>query len=219
MHLLDAFTELFYFTYVNKEYDFAQFSYGEMQTRFKDMIARAESRVKQAGFTDKHWLDALFAVTTWTDETILLSQWQEKQLWQKETLQRTFFHTAHGGVEFYKRLQAFDQNDTAVREVYTLCMSLGFKGMYYQDSSESLRADITMQSLRMILRDKNTALPEIFFPCGYYGMGETNRDRHKQVWHIRDLIIFGAAPSVFAFAYMFFQSRLTSLVKMWFSGN
>lgn len=219
MHLLDAFTEMMYFTFVNKEYDFAQFGHGEMQTRFKDMITRAQARAKQSGFTDTQWLDSLFAVTTWADEIILLSQWQDKHLWQKETLQRTYFHTAHGGVEFYNRLQAIDRNDTAVREVYTLCMSLGFKGMYYQDAHEKIRSDITTQNLRLILQDKNTAMPQVFFPCGYFGMEETNRDRHKRVWQIRDVMIFSIGPLIVTAGYLFFHTRLANLAKIWFTGN
>lgn len=219
MHLLDAFTELFYFTVVNKEYDYAQFSFADMQVRYKDMITKAEERAKQSGFTDKQWLQALFAFAIWADEMILLSQWQDKYLWQQETLQRTYFHTANGGVEFYNRLNTLDQSENAVREVYTLCMSLGFRGRYFQDSEENVRKDLTMQNLRLILRDKNTALPEVFFPCGYYGMGDTNRGRLRRAWQIKDLILLGVPPLVFTLLYIMFQSKLTIVTRMLFSGN
>lgn len=219
MHLLDAFTELFYFTVVNKEYDYAQFSSADIQTRYKEMIAKAEERAKQSGFTDKQWLQALFAFAIWADEMILLSQWQDKYLWQQETLQRTYFHTANGGVEFFNRLNTLDQAENAVREVYTLCMSLGFRGRYFQDSEENVRREITMQNLRLILRDKNTALPEVFFPCGYYGMGDTNRGRRRRAWQIKDLILLGTPPLVFTLLYIMFQSKLTIVARMWFSGN
>jgi type VI secretion system protein ImpK len=219
MHLLDAFTELFYFTVVNKEYDYAQFGFADMQARYKEMIARVEERVKQAGFSDKQWLHALFAFSIWADEMMLLSQWQDRHLWQQETLQRTFFHTANGGVEFYNRLHSLDQAENAVREVYTLCLSLGFRGMYFQDSAENLRREITMRHLRLILRDKNTALPEVFFPCGYYGMGDTNRGRQRRMWRLKDLLLLCAPPLVFMFFYLIFQSKLTTIAGMWFSGN
>ncbi len=219
MHLLDAFTELFYFTLVNKEYDYAQFSFADMQARYRDMITRAEERTKQFGFTDKQWLQALFAFAVWADEMILLSQWQDKHLWQQDTLQRTFFHTANGGVEFYNRLNTLEQTENAVREVYTLCMSLGFRGRYFQDSEENIRRDITMQNLRFILHDKNTALPEVFFPCGYYGMGDTNRGRLRRAWQIRDLVLLGIPPLIVALVYIIFQLKLTATALMWFSGN
>lgn len=73
---------------------------------------------------------ALFAVVAWLDEMAMSRSWSGAGAWRLAPLQRHYFSTTRAGSEFYQRLDALPETDTAVREVYALALVAGFKGEY-----------------------------------------------------------------------------------------
>ena len=73
---------------------------------------------------------ARFALVAWLDEVVGSAEWPGSEQWNSELLQLQLYRTNRAGNEFYERLAAMrpDQNDA--REIYFLCLALGFQGQY-----------------------------------------------------------------------------------------
>ncbi|MFV2056139.1 MAG: DotU family type IV/VI secretion system protein [Thiohalomonadales bacterium] len=78
---------------------------------------------------------ARFAVCAWVDEHLMSIDWRYKGEWKNYLLQSKYYGTSNAGVEFYERLSKLGLSRNVVREVYLLCMSIGFRGKYarYED--------------------------------------------------------------------------------------
>jgi type VI secretion system protein ImpK len=83
---------------------------------------------------------ARFAVVAWIDEMILrYTQDANRELaqqWKRSPLQVRLYNTANAGEEFYDRLAALSPAQKEIREIYYLCLCLGFRGRYYDESQE-----------------------------------------------------------------------------------
>ena len=86
------------------------------------------------------------------DETIISSEWSEKNEWLAEPLQIKLFDTFNAGEEFFTNMSNLRQRTTVnkdVLEIYYLCLSLGFKGKYQLQSPENLRRIIDDLNLEL----------------------------------------------------------------------
>lgn len=85
--------------------------------------ANARGENKYTGYTD-----ARFAVICWIDEMVLTSEWCKGQEW--DLIAMKYHHINTGGEDFFDRLDKLDPSANDVREIYYLCLCLGFRGMY-----------------------------------------------------------------------------------------
>lgn len=130
--------------------------YGEADTlrrRIKSMLDRAEREALQVGVPSQDVRTASFAVVAFLDETILSSDWSQKDGWLAKPLQMELFDRYDAGEEFFTRLEELLEEPGAnaeILEVYFLCMALGFKGKYQMHAQEQLRLLIedTHEALR-----------------------------------------------------------------------
>lgn len=101
--------------------------------RFDQLYSSLTDRAVEAGFGIESVREGWFAVCAYVDETLLTSQWTDRIAWQQMPLQRTHFNTTNAGAEFYERLNLLSKHgdDRGVREIFLLCLGLGFKGQYY----------------------------------------------------------------------------------------
>lgn len=109
--------------------------------RVTDVIHRLlEESAKMAdlaGFHQKEYNEARFAVCAWIDEAILCSSWSERDMWMGRLLQRSLYSTIRAGEEFYGRMDTLGDADRQVRDVYYHCLALGFKGRYFSPDMEN----------------------------------------------------------------------------------
>jgi len=85
---------------------------------------------------------ASFALVAFIDETIINSNWSQKEIWQSFPLQLELFNRYDAGDEYYVYLDSFrkhPQNHADLLEIYYQCMALGFKGKYQFQKREQLR--------------------------------------------------------------------------------
>lgn len=142
---------------------------------------------------------ARFAVVAYLDELILVSQWAEKPRWQQLTLQRELFHTTNAGAEFYTRLGALGDDDPAraAREVYYLCLALGFRGKYFGDARFSEFTEVKRANLRLLLPDSQgldlkavTLFPEA------YGAAKAGHKALSGRWNILPWVFGGPVAAL-----------------------
>lgn len=168
MRLTDIFMELLaYVTYFNKSVAVKQPVYHQVKADITRRMSDIEIRVGQANIPPDDFDLARFAVVAWVDETLLSSEWQDKGKWQKEPLQRLYYQTADAGEIFFDRLNGIGPHQRDVREVYYLCLAMGFKGRYIHQGDDYLLDQLKTSNLKL-LTGTSVGIPSLetgnFFP-------------------------------------------------------
>ena len=121
-------------------------------------------------FPPDEYDQARFVVCAWIDESILGSPWQHRDQWQREQLQRLYYNTFEAGEEVFDRLNAIGYQQNDVREVYFLCLSLGFKGKFIRPEDDFLLEQLKTSNLKLLL-GSSMGLPALeradLFPESY----------------------------------------------------
>lgn len=211
MQLIDIFTNLLYFTEVNKEFDFNQFGLEDLQKRYSTMITEAEETAHQSGVSDAQWQHALFAIAVWVDEAIMLTGWTHRDQWQRQSLQRTYFHTANGGVEFYTRLQSLGHADAALLELYDVVMSLGFKGTLFRDSDNTSRKEIAEHTMKLLAGSRDMSIAKRLFPNACSTAVQSGPEKSVNWRFIAGVSFVIIPPILFVLIYCVFYIKLSTM--------
>ncbi|HET6568055.1 MAG TPA: type IVB secretion system protein IcmH/DotU [Rhodothermales bacterium] len=116
-----------------------------LRRRIRQLLDNAEQEASRAGVSSQDVELATFALVALLDETILSSDWNEKDRWLAKPLQLERYNRYDAGEEFFVRLENLRGQAAAhaeVIEVYYLCLALGFKGRYLLQEQEKLRSII-----------------------------------------------------------------------------
>ncbi len=96
-----------------------------------------------AGYSDNAVNDAVYALVSLIDETVLSIPGDCRSYWLIKPLQLDLFNNIIAGEEFYSRLDnllASPQLNTDILKIYVLCLSLGFEGKFrIYNSQERLK--------------------------------------------------------------------------------
>jgi type VI secretion system protein ImpK len=123
----------------------AAHAYGDAEVlrgRIKRKLEAARREAEHHGVPPEDAREADFALVAFLDETLLSSDWSQKDQWLARPLQLELFNRYDAGEEFFHRLDGLRANPglhAEVLEVYYLCMALGFKGKYQLHGQEELR--------------------------------------------------------------------------------
>lgn len=219
MRLIDCFIELFYYTTFLDNMNFEQFIFDDVKKHYEDLFSRSKDAARKAGYSEAEWEAGSFAVCAWIDEFVLGSRWAEKEKWGRLPLQLIFFRTTNAGVEFFRRLNSFGENDKNIRGVYDYCLALGFRGQYYQagDSDELHR--IAQENLHMVAGESRLAFPELFFPDAY-APASKSEIRKLKTWTTAffTVLIILIPVGIFATLFFAYQRALTDAVNSYFAG-
>jgi type IV/VI secretion system ImpK/VasF family protein len=126
---LFAYVLLFEQTHLLGEF---QPSYEQVRRDIAALLEQQKAAAKRQGTLEQDYHDACFAVVAWADETILKhSTWKHHNQWNAFPLQVEYYDTRNAGEEFFERLDKLRSEQKEVREVYYLCLGLGFSGRYF----------------------------------------------------------------------------------------
>lgn len=123
-----------------------------LKTKVVSLFEDYELNARSAGIDYEKITMAKFALVAFLDETIISSDWIRKEEWLTEPLQIKLFDTFNAGEEFFTNLNNLRQRASSnkdVLEVYYLCLTLGFKGMYQLQSPETLRRVVDELNLEL----------------------------------------------------------------------
>ena len=138
MHLTDCFVELVaYVVYFRKTVSMKQPPYEQVKADVMRLLSQSEDCVKKGTLLGRTMIRGGL-IWAWVDEIILSSAWDQKGKWQREQLQRIFYNTTEAGEEVFERLNSLGLHQREMREVYYLCLALGFKGRYCKQGDEFL---------------------------------------------------------------------------------
>ncbi len=171
MRLTDCFMELVaYVAYFLKTVAKKQPPFDQAKADIQRLISKSEDRLRNGSFPQEDYDLARFAICAWVDEAILSSSWNEKGRWQGEQLQRLYYQTADAGEIFFDRLNALGPHQRDVREVYYLCLAMGFMGRYCHEGDEYLLEQLKTSNLK-VLTGSSVGLPSLergeLFPEAY----------------------------------------------------
>lgn len=152
MHLTDCFMPLIaYVIHFRRSAAGRQPSFEQVKADIRRLLSESDNGARKSGVSADDYDRARFMVCAWVDEVILASAWNQKNLWQREQLQRLHYNTTDAGEEVFERLNALEFHQREVREVYYLCLALGFKGRFIHQSDEYLLEQVKTSNLKLLL--------------------------------------------------------------------
>lgn len=183
------------------------------RSRLEQQLSEARLAAADTGHQRPDIEGALFAVIAWIDETVMCSEWAGAEDWRRRPMQKSTFNTTRAGMEFFIRLEALRKEDAQVREVYFLCLSLGFKGRYGGDGGRFSLDEIKTRELRTLL-DGGVTLDgnALLFPEAYVeGRAAPPRKRWRPTR--AGMLLFAAPLGLLTLLYFVFALVLHSQVE------
>lgn len=104
--------------------------YEALRREIVEALRRIESEAPAHGIEVEDAREAMYALTLLIDEQIAESQWTERARWMGEPLTLMMHQDPEGGVNFFRRLEALQERQAQVKEVYLVCLALGFRGKF-----------------------------------------------------------------------------------------
>jgi len=212
MHLSDCFMPVIaYVTYFLKTSARRNLPYDQVKADVQRLLGQSETGVKKGLVAPEDYDLARFAICAWVDEAVLSSTWNQKGQWQKEPLQRIFYQTTDAGEEFFEKLNALEPHQREVREVYYLCLAMGFAGRFCNPGDAPLLEQLKSSNLR-ILMGRSVGLPSPesmeLFPEGQ-PLESVEKMRSKPKWDFPILTILALVGPVVFFGLLYFIYRFT----------
>lgn len=240
----DLFAYVLLFEQMSQQDEF-QPSYEQVRNDIVALLEKQDEAARRQNILERDYQDARFAVVAWTDERILKhNTWQYHNKWNASPLQLTYYNTRNAGEEFFERLQDLQADNKEIRELYYVCLGLGFSGQYFLGKEDELKLDqirhdqaqhltVPVQDVQDI--DKLTPQPyEIVSPAG--------RPIKRPLTHLLlkiGLALLVAVPLALFLVYMILpgaeppappvapapqppvdsKPSLASVVQQWFSDN
>ncbi len=135
----DLFAYVLLFEQTHQQGEF-QPSYEQVRRDIAALLEQQKAAAKRQGMLEQDYHDACFAVVAWADETILKhSTWKHHNQWNAFPLQLEYYDTRNAGEEFFEHLDKLRSEQKEVREVYYLCLGLGFSGRYFLGLEDELK--------------------------------------------------------------------------------
>jgi type VI secretion system protein ImpK len=198
MHLSDYFIELVaYVNYFLQSEESRKISDDQLKGSIQKLLLKSEDALKKGDISPDDYDQARFAVCAWIDEALLNSSWPHKEAWIRQQLQRIYYNTTDAGEIFFERLSSLGPHQLEVREIYYLCLALGFTGRYFNDD---YTLDQVKTSNLKLLMGSSLGLPSLerveLFPEAYPACEENinlSAGRRRGKWLIAVCV---AAPMI-----------------------
>jgi len=116
-----------------------------LRERILSLLDNMESRARRENYNPEDIRNVKFALVAFIDETIIASDWSQKDIWLSNPLQLQLYNRFEAGEVFFQKLEELHKQikiNVQVLEVYYLCLVLGFKGKYGLVEQEKLRVII-----------------------------------------------------------------------------
>lgn len=122
-----------------------------LRQRITGLFADFEREALGHGYVRDDVDQARFALAAFVDETVLGTDWSQREQWRDRPLQLEMFAQVHAGQRFFDDLNQLRRQGEAKRavvEVFHQCLNLGFEGQYRISGREqlvALKADLDRQ--------------------------------------------------------------------------
>jgi len=193
MRVVDSFTDVLLFTRKFCRGEIEALSAEQVRAELQNRFDASQRQVEDSGMPDAFYQSSLFPVVALVDEMLQTSNWYDKANWAKNPLQRTFFNTTNAGAEFYDRMNVLNKfgPDRDIREVYALCLGLGFRGKYFRGEDRKYYEEIKIFNLSLLLPDEaqRNIDSATLFPFAYKEGDKRNENPFRSRFSIYPIII------------------------------
>jgi len=216
VRIVDCFTDVILYARKLSRGDIVVEQAEDARTELKTLFEKAKALSDNNEFSVTMHADAVFPVVAFVDELFLCSDWLFKKDWQSEPLQRFYFNTTNAGAEFYERLSVLNKfgPDRDVREVYALCMGLGFRGKFFSGEDRQKYEDIKAFNLSFLLPEESQTNIDsaILFPFAYRGHSDGDGSDFKPRLNIYPVLI-GVPLAVIIMLSLYFHFDIASTLN------
>lgn len=151
MRLTDCFVELVaYVAYFAKIAAAKQPGFEQVKADVQRLLSETQARASRASISSEDYEAARFALVAWVDETVMNSAWAHRDKWKHDLMQRRYYQTADAGEIFFDRLNAIGLHQRELREVYYLCLAMGFQGRYCHEGDHLLLEQLKTSNLKLL---------------------------------------------------------------------
>mgnify|MGYP003109315329 FL=1 len=193
-----------------------------LAAQIDSLIQQAQNQALQDGFELSVFQEALFPVLAWADEHISRRhKWGSEHAWQRHLLQRRYFKTGLAGREFFERLEKLPPGQAAVREVYLLCLCLGFMGRYSISPNSAELANIRIEQYKQLQKaddsykaaEKDALFPKAYAMAGNGRPAKRRRPAFNKRIPLRRVLIFVLPPVIVLVVAFILHTELTYAVQ------
>ena len=218
MRLIDCFVQLVgYMELMQENLQNSQPAYEQVREDVIRLLTASEAAAKKGQVPPEEYDQARFAVCAWVDEVLLASSWTHKNIWQREQLQRLYYNTTDAGVEVFDRLNTLGLHQNDLREVYYLCLALGFKGRFINQGDDFLLDQLRGSNLKVIAGSTPGMTPPDhadLFPEGLPLRGAEIQPKHSKFRYSLGTVIAIVAPLIlFGVLYLIFRFTLGGVAE------
>jgi type VI secretion system protein ImpK len=214
VRLVDCFIDTFlYFRQFERAGESLSLEYDAVRGGVEALFEQSRNCAVANGYSDEVYTSAKYAMVAYADEVIMTSPWPHKAQWQKLPLQRKYFDATNLGFGFYEKLNDLQKfgPDREVREVFSLCLGLGFRGKYFSNSDRQTYEEVKSFNLGILLPEEaqqniDTA---IIFPSAYGVDAKKISGDYKPRFNIIPYVI--AAPFVLVGMAALYSNRSISV--------
>ena len=216
MHLTDCFMELMaYVVYFQRTSQKRQPPFEQVKADVTRLLSQSEALSRKGEVSREEFDTARFAVCAWVDEAILSSPWTHRNLWQREQLQRIMYNTTEAGEEFFDRMNALGFHQREAREVYYLCLALGFMGRHCHAGDDFLLSQLKSSNLQVLL-GSSAGIPSLeraeLFPEGYPAeMSVAAPAQAKPGFSLFTVLCIAAPVVLFGVLFLIYRFSLSGL--------
>jgi type VI secretion system protein ImpK len=184
----------------------------EFRDKVIALLNAQEERAKTYGIGAEAFKEARYAVLSWVDEMVLNSKWSARNQWQH--LMLAYYGTLNAGEEFFRRLNALPSNANDIREIYYLCISLGFQGeLAFGEGTRELQA-LKQKLYKQIITTGGDIRQSYsrLFPEAYQKLNLSPQAKPKsnRIWYITGTIV---VLLVFGVYWFFLQREANRIVS------
>ena len=155
-------------------------------SRIDALVQNARRAAADHGLAAEDFDAALFPVAAWADEALIALDWSGAREWPRRLLQKRYFNLSTAGIEFFKRLDQLEREASELKELYFICLCLGFQGRYSYDRDLKALADIRQQ-LASTLGPQPTLASELLIPEGYRNHSPDKPRPAPRRWRVSSL--------------------------------
>ena len=215
MRVVDTFTDVLLFVRKFCRGEIEAMPADQVRSQLQALFDRSKQMAEDSGILDNYYEAAKFPVVALVDEMLQTSDWYDKSSWSKNSLQRIYFGTTNAGAEFYDRLNVLNKfgPDRDVREVYSLCLGLGFRGRYFSGDDRKRYEDTKAFNLSLLLPDEaqRNIDSATLFPFAYKDSDARNDNPFKSRFSIYP-IIFGVPVVVLLLLAAVYHLQIASVL-------
>lgn len=215
MRIVDFFTDVLLFTRKFCRGETEEMTADQVRQQLEGLFQQSRVMSEEKGNLDNIYQAAKYPVVALVDEMLQTSNWAEKGVWSKNPLQRIYFNTTNAGSDFYNRLNVLNKfgPDRDVREVYALCLGLGFRGKFFRGEDRQKYEEIKAFNLSLLLPEEaqRNIDSATLFPFAYKGHEKENANPFRSRFSVYP-IIFGVPILVVTLMIGFYHFNIASIL-------